>query len=77
MQTRSTGEVPGAPGCPRGGGWVEGAVEWGVSAPPPGPLAQQPRVVAWWGSAHIAARQGEINLGRLIAYPNIVGNLHR
>lgn len=56
---------------------MEGGVEWGVSSPPPGPPAQQPLVVAWWGSAHIAARQGEINLGRLIAYPNIVGNLHR
>lgn len=46
-------------------------------SPIPRPPTQQPLVVAWWGAVPIATRQGEINLGRLIAYPNIVGNLHR
>lgn len=40
------------------------------------PLSQKPLDVVRWGAVHISTRHREINLGRLIAYPNIVGNLH-
>ena len=40
------------------------------------PLCQKPLDVVWWGAVRISTRHREINLGRLIAYPNIVGNLH-
>lgn len=68
--------VPGAPGCPRGGGWVGGGEEVGVSPPAPIPNPAAPGCGMMGGCTH-SHKQGEINLGRLIAYPNIVGNLHR
>jgi hypothetical protein len=46
--------------------------------PPPKPTSASVDM-AWWG-VHIcpqmSTRHREINLGQVIAYPNIVGNLH-
>ena len=76
MQTQSVGEVSGAPGCPHGGGWVGGGEKVGVSPPAPIPNPAAPGCGMMGGCTH-SHKQGGINLGRLIAYPNIVGNLHR
>lgn len=60
-----------------GAGWGGGVVlSPGLLRGQLPPLSQKPLGVAGWGVVHISTRHREINLGQLIAYPNIVGNLH-
>lgn len=64
-------EIPGVQAvCMVEAGW--GKRKWSVS---PHPVPAAPGCMRW-EAAHIPTRQGEVNLGWLIAYPNIAGNLH-
>ena len=80
LQTVNTvpGRNPWGPGSVRmvGAGWGRGSGDQSQATPAtPSPVPAAPGCGVVGGCTHFH-RHGEINLGRLIVYPNIVGNLH-